>query len=180
MATFYDCSHLSPPPSRFPQNSEGPPHVEAKEILAAFFSAFSVSSYPMPVKPFPFCFCLVLSDGMPFAQDLIMILVSMHMKVSPAKRQELSQTIISLLSSIRKEQGCERCVFFQDLEDENIFCLLQEWDTRKNLEAHRKSEWFKVLRGAMNLLEEPGKIISYSSIHQPEIKDIGNSFVNTI
>jgi quinol monooxygenase YgiN len=90
-----------------------------------------------------------------------MILVILHMKVSSAKRQELSQTIASLLGSIRTEKGCGYCDFFNSMEDENNLCLLQEWDTPKNLERHRLSEHFRVLRGAMNLLEKPCKIISY-------------------
>ncbi|OGQ97703.1 MAG: hypothetical protein A2521_02015 [Deltaproteobacteria bacterium RIFOXYD12_FULL_57_12] len=90
-----------------------------------------------------------------------MILTIMHMRVSAEKRMELSQTIISLISSIRTEKGCGRCDFFHGLENENIFCLLVEWDTRKNFETQLTSEWFKVLRGAMSLLEEPCEILSY-------------------
>ena len=40
-------------------------------------------------------------------------------------------------------------------EDENELCILEEWDIRKNLNSHLKSERFRVLRGAMNLLQEP-------------------------
>ena len=96
------------------------------------------------------------------------------MKVSPAKRQELSQAIASLLDSIRAEKGCVRCDFFHTMEDENILCLLQEWDTQKDLERHRRSDCFKVLRGAMNLLEEPCEIISCNSLHQGGIEELGH------
>ena len=41
------------------------------------------------------------------------------------------------------------------MEDENELCILEEWDIRKNLNSHMKSERFRVLRGAMNLLQEP-------------------------
>lgn len=99
--------------------------------------------------------------GMPLAQTYIMVLVIIHMKVSSKKRKELSQTITSLLSSIRAEKGCGRCNFFHGMEDENILCLLEEWDTRDNFEAHRRSEYFMVLRGAMNLLESPCEISLY-------------------
>jgi quinol monooxygenase YgiN len=56
------------------------------------------------------------------------------------------------------------------MEDENIFCLLEEWDTQKDFEIHRKSECFKILRGAMNLLEEPYEIFFYRS--RPESNGI--------
>ena len=68
---------------------------------------------------------------------------------------ELSQTITSLSGSIRMEKGCKRCDFCRSIEDENRLFLLEEWDTQENFKDHLKSEHFRVLRGAMNLLEEP-------------------------
>ncbi|AGF77564.1 hypothetical protein UWK_00990 [Desulfocapsa sulfexigens DSM 10523] len=90
-----------------------------------------------------------------------MILVIIHMKVSAEKRKELSQTVTSLLGCIRAQMGCERCELFYRTEDENNLCLLEEWATQKNLDLHYGSESFKILRGAMNLLEEPSEIIVY-------------------
>ncbi|MCB2180520.1 MAG: antibiotic biosynthesis monooxygenase [Desulfobulbaceae bacterium] len=90
----------------------------------------------------------------------VMILVIKQMKVSFEKRKELVQTITSLLSHIRTAEGCLRCDFFHSMEDEQVLCLITEWDSRKNLEKNRNSEWFRVLRGAMHLLEEPCEIIS--------------------
>jgi len=84
-----------------------------------------------------------------------MILLIIRMKVLSEKRMELSQTIASLVVSIRTEKGCERCDFCQSMEDENELCLLGEWDTRNNLKDHLESESFSVLRGALNLLREP-------------------------
>lgn len=91
---------------------------------------------------------------MPFANAICMNLLIIRMKVLSKKRKELSQTISSLIRSIRTEKGCKRCNFCQDIEDENAFYLLEEWDTQENLESYLKSERFKVLRGAMNLLAE--------------------------
>jgi len=48
-----------------------------------------------------------------------------------------------------------RCDFCKSMEDENELCILEEWDTLENLNSHQKSERFRVLRGAMNLLQEP-------------------------
>lgn len=107
-----------------------------------------------------------------------MILVILHMKVSAERRKELSQTIASLLTPIRAEKGCGRCDFYHGLEDENILCLLEEWDTGKSYAAHRESECFKVLRGAMNLLGEMCEIISYKS--EPVIEGIGQSCMCTL
>jgi quinol monooxygenase YgiN len=77
------------------------------------------------------------------------------MKVLPEKRMELSQTIASLIGSIRTEKGCKSCDFIQSTEDENRLYLFGEWDTQENLRSHLKSVHFRVFKGAMNLLKEP-------------------------
>ena len=84
-----------------------------------------------------------------------MTLLIIRMNVLSEKRMELSQTIASLSLSTRMEKGCQRCDFCRSIEDENRFFLLEEWDTQENLKNHLKSEHFKVIRGAMNLLQEP-------------------------
>jgi quinol monooxygenase YgiN len=84
------------------------------------------------------------------------------MKVLAEKRKELSQTIVSLIGSLRSEQGCRRCDFCQGLEDENELSIFEEWDTRENLNKHLKSEHFRVLRGAMNLLQEPCEMVTHA------------------
>ena len=100
-----------------------------------------------------------------------MILVTIRMKVPAEKRKELSQTIASLIGSIRTEKGCQRCDFCQSLEDENELSLLEEWDTRGNLKGHLKSERFRVLRGAMNLLQEPYEMMFHTVSHSAGMKE---------
>src|SRR4030042_736669 len=99
--------------------------------------------------------CLSPVVGRPFAMTICRILVIIRMRVIAEKREELSQTIASLIGSIRTEKGCQRCNFFQSMEDENELSILEEWDTPKKLNHHLKPERFRVLRGSMNLLQEP-------------------------
>jgi len=112
-----------------------------------------------------FCFFQVV--GKPFADTTFMILVIIRMKVLSEKRKELSQTIASLIGSIRTERGCKRCDFCQSMEDENELSLLGEWDTRENLMSHLKSSRFRVLRGAMNLLKEPSEMMFHTAFFPP-------------
>jgi len=101
-----------------------------------------------------------------------MILVIIRMKVLSEKRMELSQTITSLSRSIRMEKGCRCCDFCQSIEDENRLFLLEEWDTQKNLKTHLKSEHFRVLRGAMNLLKEPYEMMFHTDFHPEGMEEI--------
>ncbi len=101
-----------------------------------------------------------------------MILVILRMKVHSEKRLELSQTITLLSGHIRKEKGCRRCDFCQNIEKENELFLLEEWNTQENLMIHLKSEGFKVLRGAMNLLQEPFELMIHSLSHPAGLEKI--------
>ena len=101
-----------------------------------------------------------------------MILVITRMKVLSEKRMELSQTIVSLSGSIRMEKGCQRCDFCQSIEDENRLFLLEEWDTEESLMTHLKSEHFRVLRGAMNLLKGPYEMTFYTVFHPEGMEEI--------
>ncbi|RPI77382.1 MAG: antibiotic biosynthesis monooxygenase [Desulfobacteraceae bacterium] len=101
-----------------------------------------------------------------------MILVTIRMKAPSEKRMELSQTIASLSDSIKKEKGCLRCDFCRSIEDENRFVLLEEWDNPENLMNYMKSDHFKVLRGAMNFLEEPYERTFHTVFHPTGMKEI--------
>jgi quinol monooxygenase YgiN len=100
-----------------------------------------------------------------------MITLIIRMKVLSEKRMELSQTIASLIGSIRTEEGCKRCDFCQSLEDENELLLLEEWDAQENLKSHLKSGRFRVLRGAMNLLKEPYEMMFQNAFHPAEMEE---------
>ncbi len=101
-----------------------------------------------------------------------MILVIIRMKVLSEKRLELSQTIALLVGSIRTEKGCQRCDFCQSTEDEDKLWLLEEWDTQENLKSHLKSERFRVLRGAMNLLKEPYEMMFHPVLYTAGMEGI--------
>jgi len=87
------------------------------------------------------------------------------MKISAAKRRELSQTVTSLIDSMRTEPGCRRFDFCQNVENENELYLLEEWETQENLKNHLMSDRFRVLRGAMNLLQEPYEMQFHTLFH---------------
>ena len=116
------------------------------------------------------CFSPVI--GRPFANTICGVMVIIRMKVFSEKRKELSQTIASLIGSIRTEKGCQRCDFCQSMENENELSLLEEWDTQENLNSHLKSERFRVLRGAMNLLKEPYEMMFHTVFHPAGMEEI--------
>ncbi len=117
-------------------------------------------------------FCFFPFVGNPFAITVFMILVIIRMEVPSGKRKELSQTISSLIGSIRTEKGCKRCDFCQSMEDENRLFLLEEWDTQEKLMSHMKSGRFRVLRGAMSLLKEPYEMTFHTASKSAGMEEI--------
>jgi quinol monooxygenase YgiN len=139
----------------------------------SFFTALLFS----PVNLIP-CYLRMIPEfyffppaGNPFAITVFMILVIIRMGVFSEKRKELSQTIASLMGSLRTEKGCLRCNFCQNIEDENELYLLEEWDSQENLMRHQKSERFRILLGAMNLLKRPYEMMVHTCSRAEGIKE---------
>ena len=84
-----------------------------------------------------------------------MIIVRIAMHARPEKQKEVMQTLLSMIESTGKERGCLSHHVFRDIEDENIFSLIDEWETREDLDQHIRSAKFGVLLGTKSLLCEP-------------------------
>jgi quinol monooxygenase YgiN len=96
-----------------------------------------------------------------------MIVVRITMHVLPEKQKELVQTILSMVEPMEKAAGCLSYALFCNMEDKNLLNLLEEWQTRKDLDQHLQSEIFGVLLGTKSLLTEPHGIHIHT-IHQSE------------
>ena len=87
-----------------------------------------------------------------------MIIVRIIMNVLPEKQLEVTQTLLSMIEPTGKEAGCLNYAVFCDIEDKNRFSLLEEWETREDLDHHIRSHRFGILLGTKTLLSEPPKI----------------------
>lgn len=99
-----------------------------------------------------------------------MILSSTKISVPPENRKEFLQTLHPLIDRIRHEKGCIRYEVYQDVENENTFILVEEWDTQADLDEHLRSEKFAVLLGALRLLSDTPEV-KFSMLAQT--KEIG-------
>ena len=104
-----------------------------------------------------------------------MLMVKIIMNPLPAKRKEILQTFLSMIPAIRQEKGCRCYRVFQDIEDENAFSLIGEWETREDLAHHLKSDRFGVLLGSKILLRKDQEIQIHTVSHTE-----GSGFVNAL
>ena len=84
-----------------------------------------------------------------------MIIVRITMNVLSEKQKEVMQTLLSMIEPAGKEKGCLSYDVFCDLEDNHVFSLIEEWETREDLDYHIRSERFSVLLGTKSLLTKP-------------------------
>lgn len=87
-----------------------------------------------------------------------MIVVRITMIALPEKQLEVLQTLVSMIEPTAKEAGCMSYTALCDIEDKNSFSLIQEWETREDLNHHLRSNRFGVLLGTKPLLSEPPNI----------------------
>jgi quinol monooxygenase YgiN len=90
------------------------------------------------------------------------IIVRIAMNALPEKQKEVMQTLLSMIESTGKEKGCLSHQVFRDIEEENVFSLIDEWETRADLDQHIRSAKFGVLLGTKSLLCEPPDVQIYT------------------
>ena len=84
-----------------------------------------------------------------------MIIVRITMNVLLEKQKEVTQTLLSMIETAGKEKGCLSYDVFCDIEGKTVFNLIEEWETREDLDLHIRSERFSVLLGTKSLLTKP-------------------------
>ena len=104
-----------------------------------------------------------------------MIIVRITMKVLPEKQKEVMQTLLSMIETARKEKGCLSYDVFWNTEGKTFFNLIEEWETREDLERHIRSERFSVLLGTKSLLAKPLEMKIHTVAHSE-----GSELVNAL
>ena len=101
-----------------------------------------------------------------------MVIFRITMNVFLDKRTEVMQTLLSLIEPTENARGCRSCHIFRDIEEKNVFSLIEEWETRQDLEDHIKSTRFSVLLGTKSLLCEPPQIEIHTVSHSEGMETI--------
>ncbi|SLM32365.1 conserved hypothetical protein [Desulfamplus magnetovallimortis] len=94
-----------------------------------------------------------------------MIILRIIMNVLEEKHLELTQTLHSLIEPVGSETGCKSYSVSCDIHEKNRFYLMEEWETREDMDRHIKSNRFGVLLGTQTLLRNPLNLKIYSVSH---------------
>jgi quinol monooxygenase YgiN len=71
---------------------------------------------------------------------------------------------------VRKESGCLYAGFYQDIDNEEEFLMVEEWATQEDADEHLRSDIFTVLRGAGSLMRRPPDIVIHTVSRSSEFK----------
>ena len=88
-----------------------------------------------------------------------MIVVTFKLHGKPGNQVEINQSLKGIAEKVKKLDGCKDTKVYQDVDSENIFFLVEEWQKQRQLDDHMKSSLFGALLGIKGLL-----------IKEPEIK----------
>ena len=101
-----------------------------------------------------------------------MIIFRITMNAFLEKRTEVMQTLLSMIEPTENEMGCLNCQVYRDIEDENVFSLIEDWKTRKDLDNYIRSARFSVLLGTKSLLCEPPEIQIHTVSHSEGMETV--------
>jgi quinol monooxygenase YgiN len=81
-----------------------------------------------------------------------MLIYQSKIEIKPYKPDEFVSSMRSLLRSIRKEKGCLDFSVYRDLERENTYLVVGEWQTGQAMKKHFQTREFELLIGAIKVL----------------------------
>lgn len=72
-----------------------------------------------------------------------MIKVIAKITVKPDMIDTLKNIVPGLIAETRKESGCISYQLFQDLNNKNVFAMIEEWENQETLNKHMNSKHFQ-------------------------------------
>ena len=88
----------------------------------------------------------------------MMFVSSVRLKGRPDKYKEISQTITSITDQTKSKKGCLASAGYQDINNRNIFYLVEEWQTQRDMNEYLNSRLFAALLGIKTLLAEKPQV----------------------
>ena len=80
------------------------------------------------------------------------------------KTDEALKLYEELVAESQKEKGCVSYNLYRDIENETILTMMEEWESEKALEEHKKSKHFTKIVPAISKLRKHGELNIYKKI----------------
>jgi quinol monooxygenase YgiN len=83
-----------------------------------------------------------------------MITVTLRLKVSHKRRQDLINSAKRILGPTKIQPGCISCRLYQDLDEPDAVFLVEEWESREKLDRHFSSEECRIILSLMEAADQ--------------------------
>ncbi len=87
-----------------------------------------------------------------------MFFVTFRFQSRPKHSVEIIQTLQGIADKVKKIERCTSVCVYRDIQEENIFFLVEEWQKQRSMEEHAKSDLFAALIGTKGLLVKSPEI----------------------
>ena len=83
-----------------------------------------------------------------------MITVTLRIKVSHKRRQDVMNSARLIPEPTRIQSGCISCRLYQDLDEPDAVFLVEEWESREKLDHHFNSEQYRIILSLMEASDQ--------------------------
>ena len=83
-----------------------------------------------------------------------MVISTLRIVTTPHSRAEVVRTLAAQLGPTRVQPGCLRCDLYQDIENREAITLVEEWESRADLDPRLRSEDYRAVLAAIELSQE--------------------------
>jgi quinol monooxygenase YgiN len=84
-----------------------------------------------------------------------MLIVTSRINVPRGQRNIFLDAARRVVGPTVVQPGCISCRLYQDVNDSDAVLLVEEWETRKELEQHLKSDQYRVVLSLLDMSEKP-------------------------
>lgn len=88
-----------------------------------------------------------------------MIVVTAKCRLIQGKKNEFNELAAELITETRKEKGCIEYSLYEDVNNEDMLCFIEKWESEELLQMHIQSKHFKKLVPMLRMLQIEDSII---------------------
>lgn len=91
-----------------------------------------------------------------------MMIVTLRLPLAAERKKDAIDILQSVIGPTEVMAGCLWCAMYASCDDENELLLVEEWESRDDLERHLRSDEFRHVLAVMDLAAKPPQLTFHS------------------
>jgi quinol monooxygenase YgiN len=84
----------------------------------------------------------------------LMTIVTLRIKVPRERRRDFMDSAQLIVEPTRIQPGCISCRLYQDSDEPDVVLLVEEWESRKELDRHINSDQYRIILSLMEASDQ--------------------------